>query len=236
MRVNGSEGRLNFLRRTAKEIRNYKVTMRILTAALLLLSALIGIIYITATLYEKTGSFTVKINKYEMQEYGLSLSPSREMIGSTSHLSANIVEDITNIAEEDIPENVNMVDGEHNGDNYIAYTFYMKNDGENAAPYEYLVKISNITQDLDEAIRVRLYVNDEATTYAKTRSDGGGAEPGTTQFASISEITRGRMDKFEPGDQTKFTIVIWIEGHDPDCIDTLIGGKLNIEMIMSVVH
>ena len=37
-----------------------------------------------------------------------------------------------------------------------------------------------------------------------------------------------------PGDVTRFTIVIWIEGDDPDCIDDYLGGEMEISMIIGV--
>ena len=92
------------------------------------------------------------------------------------------------------------------------------------------------TQSLDEAIRLRLYVDGTPTTYAKTRSDGGGAEPGTVEFYSANVMARGRIDSFAPGEITKYTVVLWIEGNDPDCVDWLIGGKLKVDMLMSIVH
>ena len=240
--VESRESRITFLRRTAKEVRTYRVQVRILTRLLILLVIVAGVLYGVAALYKKTGSFTVSIDKYEMAKYGLTLSESRDMSHNTSHLNAQISEQMTNIAGESIPANVDMIDGEHNGKHYIAYTFYLQNVSYQQNPdadslsYEYQLNVTNITQSLDEAIRVRLYVDGEATTYAKTRSDGKGAEPGTTEFYSASIITKDRIDGFKPGDITKFTIVIWIEGNDPDCIDWLIGGMLKVDMIMSVVY
>ncbi len=231
-----NEKRGRALRRTAKEVKNYKVTKKILLTAILLLCTLLGVIYVSATLYKKTGSFTVSINKFEMNKYGLSLSEKPDMTHQTSHLNADIVETITNIAEESIPDTVDQIDGEHNGENYIAYTFYLQNAGDVAVSYEYSVQMSNITNDLDEAIRLRLYKDGEATTYAKIASDGSGAEPGTVAFTSPAVMATGRVDDFKPQDITKFTVVIWIEGNDPDCVDWLIGGKMRIDMTMSIVH
>lgn len=231
-----SENRLNVLKRTANEVRNYRVRMKILSALLVLLLIVTGVIYAVAALYKRTGSFTVSVDKYEMTKYGLTLSEHRDMSHNNSHLNAYIHEEMTNIAGETIAANVDMIDGEHNGRDYIAYTFYLQNAGELEVAYDYQVNLSNVTQSLDEAIRIRLYVDGVPTTYAKTRSDGGGAEPGTTEFYSASVIAKDRVEYFEPGEITKFTIVIWIEGNDPDCIDWLIGGKLKVDMIMSVVH
>ena len=231
-----SEHRIGILSRTAKEIKQYRVRKRILGAALACLLVFVIMLYIIATLYKRTGSFTVSLDKYDMTKYGLTLSESSDMSHNNSHLNMKIDEQITNIAGESIPANVDQIDGAHNGSNYIAYTFYLQNAGEVEVSYDYQVAISNVTQSLDEAIRLRLYVDGAHTTYAKTRSDGGGAEPGTTEFYSANVMARGRMDGFAPDEITKFTVVLWIEGNDPDCIDWLVGGQLKVEMMMSVAH
>jgi hypothetical protein len=129
-----------------------------------------------------------------------------------------------------------MIDGNHSGDNHIAYTFYLENSGYVEVPIEYSVDISNITNGLDEAIRIRLYVNGEYTDYAKTQSDGEGAEPFTTEFYNATKAVYKRMENFKPGEIVKFTIVIWLEGNDPDCVDWLIGGKLKAEMNINIIH
>lgn len=210
--------------------------MKLLSIILALLVTLTGVIYIASVLYEKSGSFTVSVNKYEMQKYGLSLSESSDMARPSSSLNADVAEKMTNIAGETIDKNVDMIDGEHNGRDYIAYTFYAQNAGEVEVSYDYSLNMTNVTNALDEAIRIRLYVNGEETTYAKTKSDGSGAEPGTVPFHSATIVTLGRVESFSPGEKTKFTVVIWIEGNDPDCIDWLIGGKLKLDMDIAIVH
>lgn len=231
-----SERRIGVLSRTASEVRNYRVRKKILLTALIGLVIFALILYVVAALYKRTGSFTVSIDKYEMTKYGLTLSESPDMTHNNSHLNARIDEEITNIAGESIPLNVDSINGAHNGANYIAYTFYLQNAGEVEVSYDYQVTLSNVTQSLDEAIRLRLYVDGTPTTYAKTRSDGGGAEPGTVEFYSANVMARGRIDAFAPGEITKYTVVLWIEGNDPDCVDWLIGGKLKVDMLMSIVH
>ncbi len=234
--ISNSEKRVNILRRTAKETIRYRTTMKVLRTALVLLVILASVLYASSALYKNAGSFTISVDKFEMTKYGLTLSETKDMKYQTSHLSAEIAEEITNIAGESIPDNVDMIDGVHNGDNYIAYTFYLQNAGEAPISYEYSVNMSNITNALDEAIRLKLYVDGTATTYAKTSAAGSGAEPGTVEFYSANVMARGRMDGFEPGEITKFTVVIWIEGNDPECVDWLIGGEMYIDMTMSIIH
>lgn len=231
-----SERRVGILQRTAKEVRNHRVMVRLLSLVLTMLIFFVGTIYVVSILYKRSGTLTISLDKYEMTQYGLSLSESREMTHMTSHLNAKISEKMTNISEKSISPNVGMIDGEHNGRDYIAYTFYLQNAGEHEVTYDYNVIMSNVTNGLDEAIRLRLYVNDVPTTYAKTRSDGKGPEPGTKEFYSNDVMTNGRIYNLPAGGVTKYTIVLWLEGNDPDCIDWLIGGTIKIEMTMSVAQ
>ena len=231
-----NEKRLSLLQRTAKEIRSYAVQKKVLGTLLACLVALTSILYITAALYKNTGSFTVGVDKVDLTKYGLTLSETQDMAYSTSHLSAKINERITNISKHDLPANLDQIDGEHNGENYIAFTFYLQNAGEVEVSYEYELTISGITKGLDEATWVRMYVNGEETTYAKTASDGSGPEPGTTPFYSAGVVTKGRVDTFAVGETAKFTIVVWLEGDDPDCVDRVIEGLAKFEMNFKVVH
>ena len=210
--------------------------MKILSTVLVMLIIAAGLLYGVSALYKKTGSFTVSVDKYEMTKYGLSLSESREMTHKTSHLNANINEHMTNIASESLPLDLDMIDGEHNGENHIAYTFYVQNAGEVAVSYEYKVVFADVSNGIEDAIRIRLYVNGTPTTYAKTASDGSGAEPGTKEFYASTVAVLGRVDDFAPEEITKFTIAVWIEGSDPDCVDRLIGGKMKIDMMVSIAH
>ena len=36
----------------------------------------------------------------------------------------------------------------------------------------------------------------------------------------------------ELGDVHKYTVVMWLEGDDPECTDELIGGHMGVEMNM----
>ncbi len=225
------------VRMTAEELNKYRYRKR-LTAILASAGAIIfGLVYAIAAIYMVTGSFTVNVNKYEMVSYGLSLSESSDLSKPSSVLNAKIDQGITNIAEEDLPDNVDQIDGVHNGKNHIAYTFYVFNAGDvDEVSYQWQVKMSNVFNGIDEAIRLKLYIDGVPTTYAKTASDGSGAEPYTIPFYSTDIMAQGRVDNFVSGSKTKFTIVLWLEGNDPDCIDWIKGGRMKIEMSMSIIH
>ncbi len=49
-------------------------------------------------------------------------------------------------------------------------------------------------------------------------------------FETSRQITSGIYQGMKPGEIHKFTVVIWLEGDDPDCTNALIGGHLGVEM------
>ncbi len=223
------------LRRTAKEVKRYRMIMRIVPIAMGCTALALTVLYAFTALYGQYGAFTVSVNKFDNVKYALSLSETPQFYESASKLNSKASEEITNIDGTTLPSDIDQINGEHNGRNYVAYTFHCKNAGEETVTYEYQVFITNMTYDIEKAVRVRLYVDGIPTTYARTASDGSGAEPGTVEFESESIIARGQIDDFAPNSQTKFTVVIWLEGNDPDCIDNIIGGEFKIDMSMSIV-
>lgn len=224
------------LRRTAKEVKRHSVMFKATSILCISLIVLVALAYVVSYLYDQLGSFTVGVNKYDMVNQGLSLSETPEFETPISRLSANAISDMTNISKDSLPENVNTVNGAHNGNNYIAYTFYLKNTGEETVTYEYGVYLANVSKGVDEAIRVEVFHDDEPATYAKTKSDGSGPEFETTEFLTSSIVMKEKQRDFKSGDVSKFTVVIWLEGDDPDCVDSIIGGKAKLEMKIGIVE
>ena len=66
------------LRRTTKEVKRYFVLMRILALLVIILVLVTAIAYAISYFYDKFGSFTVKVNKYDMIQQGLTLSETPE--------------------------------------------------------------------------------------------------------------------------------------------------------------
>ena len=48
-------------------------------------------------------------------------------------------------------------------------------------------------------------------------------------------MTKGIIRNFKPLDQTKFTVVVWLEGDDPECVDRVIDGLAKLEMNFQVI-
>lgn len=217
------------LRRTAKEAKKSAVIRRGLMIVAMFLILVVAITYLVSYFYDKMGSFTIKVNKYDMARQGITLSESPDINNPKSRLNADIKVDMYNISGLDLPKDLNEHDGSHNGDNYIAYTFYLANSGSDTVAVKYSLDMSNITKNVDAAIRVRIYEDGNATDYAKRKTNGE-AEAGTTPFPGAMVAAQGTIPAFSPGDKRKYTVVIWLEGDDPDCVNDIIGGSMKFEM------
>ena len=224
------------IRRTASEVKRYRIWTKLLPIAILIAVLILIIGYVVSVLYMKFGAFTVMVNKMDNLDFALTLSESPGFENQTSRLNADISEEIDNIDGATLPAWLDNVDGKHNGENYVAYTFYCKNAGKKTVTYSYEMYIANMTYEVEKAVRVRLYVDGKPTDFAYARTDGvEGPEPGTTAFQSGNTIVKKNIEHFHPGDVTKYTVVIWLEGNDPECVDKIIGGKFKIDMAMEVV-
>lgn len=244
------------LRRRATEIKQYRVIQRVLPWILGAIVILLIIIYIISLLFNKYGSFTVSIYDVRNRQYGLSLAEEPGFKNPTSRLNSLAAKDITNIDGTTLPDNLNDVDGEHNGDNYVAYTFYLKNTGEIDCGYKYAMVISKMTSGVDNAVRVRIYYNanyydaendkinysGDYVDYAKAKVGGNGApevDPGNrvmTNFESSAVVMQGEISDFRVNDIAKITVVIWIEGNDPECTDDVLGGEFKVDMTFEVIE
>ena len=225
------------LRRTAKEVKRYVVIMRILSLLVVLLIAIVAVAYAISYFYDQFGSFTVRVNKYDMINQGLTLSETPEYNKTNAVLNADIVYDMTNISGEDLPPNLDKINGSHNGENYIAYTFYLINSGDDTISYEGVLNIESVSKNVDEAVRVMVYRNGEKKVYGKTKSNGGGKESDCDEeFASSTKVMQVFRSGFKPNEKDKYTIVIWLEGNDPDCIDDIIGGTIKLGMDFEITE
>ena len=225
------------LRRTAKEARRYKLVVRILSVLLVVLVARVAIAYAVSYFFDKYGSFTVMVNKYDMINQGLTLSETPEYDKSIATLNAGILYDMTNISGEDLPDNIDKINGAHNGDNYIAYTFYLINSGYDTVSYDGVMTMDNVTLGVDEAIRIAVYKNGERTVYGKTKSDGSGMESDCDkEFESSTVVMSTSTDKLKPDGKDKYTVVVWLEGNDPDCLDNIIGGTMKLGMTFKITE
>lgn len=226
---------------TADKVKKRNVTSRLVKISLLALLLLLIILYVILEIIYHEGRFTVTLDSNKSLENGLAIFDSLNNSQGKRRLYATPIKFMDNISYKWLPANIDTeADGPHNGENYIAYTFYVENQGKDVIHYWYEVIIDDVIKNVDEAIRIRIYRNGEDVTYAKKSSLGGEPEPNTTPFKDIKDaegtIILEEVKDFQPMSMDKFTIVVWLEGDDPDCTDPLIGGELKMHMVITEKH
>lgn len=200
-----------------------------LQKVLLCLALFMAVLFGISFMQENMGNFTINLNRLELFRRGVAIADNAQFEGATARLSAEAVADGTNIAVTDLPDNLDQVDGSHNGKSYVAYTFYIRNAGKEDLNYDAKLKIVSASKGAEKAARVRVYRNGEAITYAAPAVNGGN-EAGCENFESDDTVCHISDEDFKLGYVDKYTVVIWLDGDDPECVDSIIGGEVEFAM------
>jgi hypothetical protein len=222
------------VRATAKSVRRRNVLLKLFVIILLIIILLLGAFYALSTFVNKAGNFTVWIS--DEDENLITLSDTADFAKCSTMLEADIIPQMDNITKAWMPEDLAEIDGCHNGENYIAYTFYLKNAGSNEIDYTTTMDIHAVTKAADHAVRVMVIKNGEETVYAKAQKGSTEPEPDTVAFASNTKVFENTTGEFESGAVDKYTVVIWLEGNDPECVDNIRGGVVKMSMNFKVLE
>lgn len=215
--------------RRRKKIGAALLRMDKLHLTLLSMLLLVAVLFIFAFMQEKMGNFTINLNRLELYRKGISIADNGDFDGATARLTASTVEDATNISIDDLPEDIDDLDGSHNGKNYMAYTYYVRNAGKEDLGYKASITLDSCAKGAEKAVRVAVWRNGERVVYAAPATDGG-EENGCKNFKSDDVVCTYTEKKFLVGNVDRYTIVIWMEGDDPECVDSIIGGSVEFSM------
>ena len=206
-----------------KHVKNTKIVISVLFILLAFLFVLLSLVY-------KGGRFTVTLDKRFAMDNNIVLYEDKDFKEVKRKLSARELEFMDNISINWILSDIDSYNGSHNGENYIAYTFYIENEGEQTVNYWYSVIIDDVIKNVDEAARVMIYFNGNKSVYAKVNSYTKEPEKDTLPFFNENTAVLEQRKDFKPGDIDKFTVVIWLEGDDEDCTDNILGGEIKMHM------
>ena len=222
---------------SAKKIYRQKLFTKIVKIIFLLLLILISILYLALYIVYDGGRFTVTLDRNLRSQKNVFLSETGDKKSNIRKLTAETLEYMDNISIKWLPENLDTeADGSHNGDNYIAYSFYVVNAGKETVHYWYEIDIDDTIKNVDEAIRIMIYQNGKPTVYAKQNKETKKAEPDTKKFVSKSVAVLEQRKNLKPNTKDRYTIVVWIEGDDPECKNDLLGGEIKMHMDITEEH
>lgn len=163
----------------------------------------------------------------------------RPMLFATSIKNVeDITYDVLNLVGVNEAEG-DYVDPHHT---YLAYTFFLKNNGFETVDIEYSLLLQEVYRSTEEAIRF-VFIEDGSLIRLFQKPDSvlteylykNNREPDEVVEFTDTEIFRYVLYDFKPEDVKKFSIIIYVEGNDPDCTDTILGGSLKSTIVFTVV-
>lgn len=199
-------------------------------------SLLIGII----TYYgQNAGNFVMEIEP-DAYRRGIALSSDEEFLSPSPRLLSNAISNVRDVTydwlkiDEAIATDGNYKDPDYK---YIAYTLYIQNIGDETCDIVMNTTIVSLEKGLDSAIRV-LIIEDGTIEKMYMKPDNVETEyhglPEAEYFISETVIMNGNIINFKPYQIKKYTILVWLEGQDPDCIDDILGGRIKLRMLFSI--
>lgn len=223
----------NVIKVKAEKIYRGKLLSRVIKMGLLILLLFFSLLYLVLYVVNSKGYFTIKLDKNLKAERHILLSSDSEFSAETVEIKVKGLEYMDNITESWIPmDEVIKKEGDNSGDNYIAYTYFIKNDGEQKTDYKSKIVVESVIKNVDDAVRVAVFTNGEKKVYAK-KAKNGKEEPNTIAFLSNHLIMEQERNGLEPGQIDRYTILVWLEGKDPECIDDIIGGEMKMSMVIT---
>lgn len=218
------------IKKRKKRVKKAKIVISIVFLFLMLFFVVLSLAY-------NGGAFTVTLDPNFHNKTGIAVYTDEVKREHVRKLYAAELKFMDNISEDWLPKNYkDFKGGDHNGDNYIGYTFYVDNQGKQNQRYWYALYIDDVIKNVDEAIRIMIVRNDEVKVYAKENPLTHEAEKGTVKFYKNDMPILESRDNFRPGDIDKITVFIWLEGNDPECIDNILGGEIKIHMEITEEH
>lgn len=217
------------------EIAKYKRRRRRIGIIMGIIVSILIILFIVSMLVTQWGDLIISVDSIAVKK-GIILSEDKNFEHYGASLSATQQADVTNITYSWLPLDLdNAGDGSHNGDNYVAYTFYCKNVGQETLDYTATLDIIGVAKSADEAIRIMVYKNGTPQIYGKAKyDDRSTAETDCTMFESDIVVMSTQTTDFKVDDVDKYTVVMWAEGNDPECVDDIRGGHVRARMLFQV--
>ena len=120
----------------AKKQKKKRARQKVLKILLVVTILFLVNVYIILAIFYRGENFTITLDSEYGREGGLVIYESQETKYIRTFLRSADIEFFTDISINWLPEDVdNEGDGSHNGRNYIAYTFYAENMGQDTINY-----------------------------------------------------------------------------------------------------
>ena len=229
---------------TVLNVRKLRIRNRIFTLGIII-TGMLSLAFAVVTFYgQNAGNFVMSVDAATRLR-GIGLSESADSPVTQPRLMSDPIKEARDLTyswlkldEIDATEG-NFVDVDHD---YVAYTFYLVNNGSETVDISYYIRLTEIYNNLDGAIRVLVVQDGEQSMYMKEDVLAPGEDapyypsvmPDAQYFLTERTVMRKTTTNLKPGTKIKFSVVVWLEGYDPDTTDDVLGGMIKMEMNFSI--
>lgn len=230
------------VKRTGKQIAKLQQKIRITKWVLLALLLFVIILYLLFYFFSlmgdegDKGDFTVAIDGSSRNM--ISLSETEDFKDAAVMLVGTSQHDMWHCTRDWIPEGIQTesIGGAHSSTepSYLAYTFHLKNTSDEEIRYTYGLDfveeyVPNELRAID-ALRIMIIKDGEKAVWAKAPIDGTPLESDTLEFVGDETIIEQKGIAVAPGDIDKYTVVMWFEGEDPECVNDIFESEIKFKM------
>lgn len=227
-------------KRFVKKATHDIIVKRLVGISLMAILLIIGVLYALSYTYTNAAGYGINIVADRTNSRYISLSENSEFERLSVGLRAIGIDSLDNITYDWLPTDLDeALGGSNNGNNYISYTFYVLNTGVGDLTYRSYLYILSSTLEVETAIRIQVFKNGVSTIYTHTYEEFDSFLENTRMLTVEEFYTEGvvsQNDNFlQQNTNDKYTIVIWLEGEDIDCVDDKRSGSLEIAWKFSVL-
>ncbi len=224
--------------------RRIRIRNRILTLGVII-TGMLSVAFAIITFYgQNAGNFVISVDSIAVNR-GIILSTEPNFNAPSPRLMTDPIEEARDMTYSWLKlEEVEAAYGNYTDIDYdyVAYTFYLMNQGSESIDISYHIRITDVYNDLDTAIRILVIEDGEETIYQKADTPDAFGNlpvypenvPASVDFLSETIVMRRLFTNFKPDQVKKFSVVVWLEGYDPDTVDEILGGMIRLQMNFSI--
>ncbi|MDY0276562.1 MAG: hypothetical protein RBQ97_00605 [Acholeplasma sp.] len=201
-----------------------------LTWGLIITGAMSVVVILAVIFGSEAGLFTIKMTK-EASNKGIAISESLDFSKNLTELMVDSLGNLEDTIEEDLDvEKASNTNGQYyiEGQNYLAYTFYLKNIGEEVVHINYRSTITDESNNVGNAVKIKVLSS------RKTNEEFGVVTNKVYQRVDSNTIVSEDIMNFIPNEVMKFTFFIWLDGYLTDA--TMKGGELKLSWVISIIN
>lgn len=224
--------------------RKRRIRNRILTLGVII-SGMLSIAFAIITFYgQNAGNFVISVDSVAKLR-GITISETPTFEQQLSRLLTDPIDQARDVTYTWLKiDEVSQTNGSYHDTDleYVAYTFYVQNSGSETLDVNYSIKITEKMSGIEDAIRILIIEDGVETMYMKPDEIAPGEDepyypelmPSAAPFLSDTIVFRKTFENFKPGQIKKFSLLVWLEGYDPDTNDDILNARIRMEMLFTI--